>query len=201
MRNEDRERLQDAFARAAAAHIVIDVQKHYCAPENVNSVYRNHPVIREGLLAVPPLIADFVAGLRGRVAQGWVTQPGMEPVGYYGGDEKVGKRARTRAALFGQDFRRGDVLSHKGGFNAFENASLHRQLQRRGVDTLILSGVFADQCVMATAKGGRHMGYDVFVVEDLTARFRMTPDDFRHALTREGIVPVAARDVRALAAA
>ena len=47
--------------------------------------------------------------------------------------------------------------------NAFNKTELHQELQARGVDTLILTGFAASQCVTSTYRGALDLDYDAFI--------------------------------------
>jgi maleamate amidohydrolase len=53
--------------------------------------------------------------------------------------------------------------------DAFSNANLDAFLRTRGIDHLVLAGVFADRCVLYTAQGAMNRGYKVQVVQDAVA--------------------------------
>lgn len=56
----------------------------------------------------------------------------------------------------------------KPSFDAFERTDLDQSLKRKKITALLLSGVFLDVCVAETAKTAAGLGYDVFVIEDMT---------------------------------
>jgi nicotinamidase-related amidase len=56
-----------------------------------------------------------------------------------------------------------DIRIHKTYGNAFNKTSLHEQLQKLGVDTLILTGFAASQCVTSTYRGALDLDYDAFL--------------------------------------
>ena len=52
-----------------------------------------------------------------------------------------------------------DPRIHKTYGNAFNKTDLHRQLQALGVDTLLLTGFAASQCVLSTYRGALDLDY------------------------------------------
>jgi nicotinamidase-related amidase len=54
----------------------------------------------------------------------------------------------------------------KAGFSAFDNAGLAPFLGDRGIDTLILSGIETDVCVLSTALRAVDLGLRVILAED-----------------------------------
>jgi nicotinamidase-related amidase len=51
-------------------------------------------------------------------------------------------------------------------YSAFAGHKLHRHLQDRGTDTLLVTGSETDVCVLATVIGAVDHGYRVIVVTD-----------------------------------
>jgi len=53
---------------------------------------------------------------------------------------------------------------HKTYGNAFNKTDLHQQLQKLAVDTLIVTGFAATQCVISTTRGAQDLDYDAFIL-------------------------------------
>lgn len=58
------------------------------------------------------------------------------------------------------------LVFDKRVYSAFSNASLHRFLRSKNIDTLIITGAETDVCVLSTALAAVDFGYRVIVVED-----------------------------------
>ena len=56
-----------------------------------------------------------------------------------------------------------DLRVHKTYGNAFNKTKLHQQLQELGVDTLILTGFAASQCVLSTYRGATDLDYSPLI--------------------------------------
>lgn len=56
-----------------------------------------------------------------------------------------------------------DLRIHKTYGNAFNQTDLHQHLQGLGVDTLIMTGFAASQCVTSTYRGALDLDYDPFI--------------------------------------
>jgi nicotinamidase-related amidase len=66
-------------------------------------------------------------------------------------------------------------------YSAFLGTDLEGQLRRRGVATLVLTGLATDRCVSTTARQAANVGYTTYVVSDATASFdRLGPDGRWH---------------------
>lgn len=72
------------------------------------------------------------------------------------------------AETFGPVPRPGDPVVVKRGYDAFLGTTLERELRRRGVERLVLTGVFSDVCVDALARSAYQLGFELVVVEDGT---------------------------------
>lgn len=60
----------------------------------------------------------------------------------------------------------GDVLVEKQWASAFHRTGLHEQLQARGVDSLVVTGLTTSGCVRATVVDGLQYDYRVVVVKE-----------------------------------
>jgi biuret amidohydrolase len=59
-----------------------------------------------------------------------------------------------------------DIVVDKPGFSSFFDSDLHDQLQRRGVTALVITGVTANVCVLATLLAAVDHGYDCLTLVD-----------------------------------
>ncbi len=67
-------------------------------------------------------------------------------------------------------------------YSAFVGTDLEGELLRRGVATLVLTGLATDRCVSTTARLAANVGFATYVVSDATATFdRLGPGGRRHA--------------------
>ena len=60
----------------------------------------------------------------------------------------------------------GELVVQKRSANAFEGTDLHQQLQKIGVQTLVVAGLQSEQCVAATCRGALQLGYAVQLAAD-----------------------------------
>jgi len=62
-----------------------------------------------------------------------------------------------------------DIVVRKRRIGAFSTTDLHKQLQARGITTLILAGFSTSGVVLSTVRDAADKDYRLFVIEDLTA--------------------------------
>ena len=75
-----------------------------------------------------------------------------------------------------------DVVVTKRQWGAFYGTDLDLQLRRRGLKTLILTGIATNFAVESTARAAWEHGYDVVIAEDAVSG--LDDDDHHFALTR-----------------
>jgi nicotinamidase-related amidase len=59
-----------------------------------------------------------------------------------------------------------EVVIHKPFFSGFGNPALQDLLQRQGIDTLIVAGIYLHGCVRSTVLDAYERGYEVWVADD-----------------------------------
>lgn len=65
----------------------------------------------------------------------------------------------------------GDILVRKRQWGAFYGTDLDLQLRRRGVDTIVLTGIATNMGVESTARAAWEHGYSLIFAEDATTSF------------------------------
>jgi nicotinamidase-related amidase len=63
-------------------------------------------------------------------------------------------------------FQHGDILVTKRHWGAFAGTDLEQQLQTRGIDTVVLTGISTNAGVESTARQGTGLGFAFVLVED-----------------------------------
>jgi biuret amidohydrolase len=84
--------------------------------------------------------------------------------------------AICRAGTAGADYYRvrplsGDIQVEKPLFSSFAGTQLQEELQKRGVDTLVVVGFTTECCVDCTVRDAFHRNFNVFVVADGCAAY------------------------------
>jgi len=59
-----------------------------------------------------------------------------------------------------------DIVIHKTHGNAFEGTNLKAELDQRGIECLLVTGLVTNGCVRATCIGACELGYRVVLLED-----------------------------------
>lgn len=86
-------------------------------------------------------------------------------------------------------FQSGDILITKRHWGAFAGTGLEQELRRRGIDTVVLTGISTNAGVESTARQGTGLGFAFVIVEDACGA--RDADDHRHSF--EKIFPRLAR--------
>ncbi|MBU1363368.1 MAG: cysteine hydrolase [Gammaproteobacteria bacterium] len=142
------------LAAGKTAVIFIDYQNEY----------------RNGPLALPD---EPAASNAARQLRAWADRAGITVI-------HVLHRAPATAPIFAPDSAgaapiaglapgEGEAVIHKHLPSAFTGTGLLDELQRRGVETLIIAGYMTHNCVDSTARDAFHRGYRVGVVADASA--------------------------------
>jgi biuret amidohydrolase len=63
----------------------------------------------------------------------------------------------------------GEIVIDKPGYSAFAHTTLHQVLTKRGVQTLIMTGVTTEVCVSSTLRSAVDLGYRCITVSDACA--------------------------------
>ncbi|KAL7568042.1 hypothetical protein ACA910_020763 [Epithemia clementina (nom. ined.)] len=77
--------------------------------------------------------------------------------------------APTEEEYAGGWFYQGRHLDMFWNFDENGKSYLDEKLKAEGIDTVVISGLWTDECILATAFGAFSRGYDVVVVSDATA--------------------------------
>lgn len=86
--------------------------------------------------------------------------PGMQP---------LAEIAPTEQEVSDGWFYHGKHLDMFWNFDEHGRSYLDGKLKALGIDTIVVSGLWTDECILSTAYAGNSRGYDVVVVSDATA--------------------------------
>jgi len=94
----------------------------------------------------------------------------------------------------------GDVVIHKLHPNAFEGTNLREELEKRGIGTLVVTGLVTHGCVRATCLGAIDERYKVTLVSDGHSSYSKDApqliEKWNNELSRKGAEIVEALNVR-----
>lgn len=137
------------FAKSAAV-LVVDVQAEFCDPKGRFGNYETEHVARN----IQKLMPSF-------------RKAGLSAYAIY---FSRAARANTQDAGF-YHFKpqEGDTIIPKKKTSAFTNRKLKKHLQKNGKETVFVLGVNYNVCVCETAFAAKKRGFDVYVVDDLSA--------------------------------
>lgn len=84
----------------------------------------------------------------------------------------------------------GDYVITKRNWGAFYGTDLELQLRRRGIDTIVLTGISTNFGVESTARYAYELGFNIIFVEDATASFSEEAHNFpfKNIFPRIGII-------------
>lgn len=161
---------------AHAALVIVDLQNDFCAEGGyLERTRRADPTI--GIRVDENVcIADRIAGLAVVARSAGMPVVWLRSVydfAYLNEPAQV-KRGAEGCCLegtWGVDYFRirpasDDIVVDKHTFSGFHRTSLHEELQRRGVRTLVMTGVATNVCVDSTLREGFFLGYYIVVAED-----------------------------------
>jgi ureidoacrylate peracid hydrolase len=161
-------------ARRRSALLVVDLQNDYCAPDGCFHRLGLVDPARAG--QVGDVARRLVAGARVadapvffvRTVQGETVPETVRARNRAQGRAECVRPGSWGAEPFGPPSRTGEPVIVKHGYDAFLNTTLERDLRRRGIDRVVLTGVFTDVCVDALARTAYQLGFEVAVVREGT---------------------------------
>ena len=192
----DRPHIFASVDPARTAHVVVDLQNGFMSPGAPVEV----PTARE-IVPNVNMISDQVRRAGGLNVFLRYTYDEAErfkwPAFYkaYSTPENTAmmKAAFTRGAdhhglWAGLDVKPGDLIVDKTRFSGFiaGTCDLHDLLQRRGIDTLIITGTVTNCCCESTARDAMQMDYKIIFVSDGNAAFT----DAEHNATLSSMVAI-----------
>ncbi|MFJ5921344.1 cysteine hydrolase family protein [Kitasatospora sp. NPDC092948] len=168
----------------ATALVVVDLQNDFCAgpvaaarfpgdPERLARVAEHTAtaVDRARALGVDVLFVRFL-GDEAHQGPAWQRR-----------DAALGKRPKCLEGSWGAEFhaavpRPGEaVFTKRACFDAFLDPEFEPHLRARGIQHLVLAGLFADVCVDSTARTAFQRGFHLTVLRDCTAALHLTDQD------------------------
>ena len=168
--------LFDRLEAKRTALLVIDMQNAFVAP--------GAPVEVPAARAIVAPINRLAAALRKRgVPVIWVMHEnqkgGRDWAGFFDAFVAPGRREQAAAALEAGsplhalwpelDAAPGDLRVAKNRYSAFIKNDFQRNLERRGIDTLLIAGTKTNVCCESTARDAMMLDFKVVLLSDCTA--------------------------------
>ena len=179
--------LREMLTALRSALIIVDVQNEFCHPEgsfakkglDVSAVTGIIPklqyLIDAAHAAKRPVI--FIRNVEDKStdAEAWVMRPD--------GDENTPNENVTRRGTWGAEIYRlkpdeRDIVIEKHRFSAFHNTRLDTVLRSLGIQTVVITGLSTNVCVMNTAFSAVMYGYHVVLAQDACAAWSKPAHDF-----------------------
>jgi nicotinamidase-related amidase len=91
-----------------------------------------------------------------------------------------------------KELAQSNAVFDKSGYSAFENPRFLERLRALGADTLILSGLETDVCVLSTALGAIDQGFFVVLATDALTSFDLAA----HRMVLDALMPRFAPQIR-----
>jgi len=197
------ERVLEAFARPATpgwsagarrkaeALVVIDLQNDFAAPDG--GFHRRGLIDCARTGAVASTVAELARRARARgvpvvfvrtlADDGRLSRPLAKRRKAEGRDDCT-RPGSWGAGWYGVEPQSGELVVTKAGYDPFLGTTLERELRARGVDRLVLAGLFSDVCVDAAARTACQLGFEVAVVPEGTLALERDDSDCLAFMTR-----------------
>lgn len=169
--------VEEQVRPAHAALVIVDLQNDFCAEDGFLNRARaasgGPPVRANDNVRVADNIDVLAAGARtaGMLAVWLRSIYDFKYLAPAHIAKRDGREGLCMEGTWGADFfrvkpRPEDLVVTKHTFSGFHDTDLHRELQSRGVRTLIMTGVATNVCVDSTLREGFFLGYYIVVAED-----------------------------------
>jgi ureidoacrylate peracid hydrolase len=169
------------IAPQRTALVIVDMQIDFASPGGAMGVAGADLSAVPAALGAARRLADAARAAGAPVVfVGLITAPEDDSAAWaerlrrLGGDPEAATlcRAGTRGAAFaGPIPLAGERVVAKLRYSGFFRTDLDAQLQRLGVDTLVVAGLTTECCVDATARDAYQLDYHVFVARDACAAY------------------------------
>jgi nicotinamidase/pyrazinamidase len=147
------------------AIIVVDMLK-----DNLKEGSR-HPIVAEGRAIVPNLQRLLEEGRKKGFPVIFACDSFLKDDFIFRGKMKVHSLRGTKGAEVTDDLRPGaeDIILPKRRFSAFYKTDLDQTLRMLGIDTIVVTGITTEVCVLMTCMDGLCNDFCVILLEDCSA--------------------------------
>ncbi|MFJ8043219.1 cysteine hydrolase family protein [Kitasatospora sp. NPDC096147] len=173
------------------ALVVIDLQNDFCAGPVAAARYPGDPA---RLATTAERCARAVDAARRAGTEvtfvRFLGDPAHQGPAWRRRDAALGKQPKCVEGTPGADFHAvrplpGEAVFTKlACFDAFLDPEFEPHLRRRGIEHLVLAGLFTDVCVDSTARTAFQRGFHLTVLRDCTAALHLSDDDILGFMAR-----------------
>ena len=172
-------KLRLQFNPSTTAVLVIDMQNDFCAPDGF---YVRHGSDVSAFNAITGNVSSLIKRARAAGAEvafarlnyslprGSMDQRhNLMPRGWPSLGKRLQSGTRGVEVIDELEPHADDIIVDKSGYSAFEGTALAEKLRAKSVKTVVLTGLVAYACVLATAFSAFDKDFDVVFVEDAVA--------------------------------
>lgn len=176
---------------AGTALVVVDLQNDFCAGEVAAARFPGDPALlaRAAANSVRAVELARAAGVEVLFVR-FLGDPAHQGPAWRRRDARLGKRPKCLegswgAELYGVRPRPDEpVFTKHACFDAFQDPELEPHLRRRGIQHLVLAGLFTDVCVDSTARTAFQRGFHLTVLRDCTTSLHLADADILRFMSR-----------------
>ncbi|OKJ09070.1 hypothetical protein AMK19_16740 [Kitasatospora sp. CB01950] len=173
------------------ALVVVDLQNDFCAGPVAAARFPGDPARLARVAARTATAVDRARALGVEVLfVRFLGDVALQGPAWRRRDAALGKRPKCLEGSWGAEFhaavpRPGEaVFTKQACFDAFLDPAFEPHLRARGIQHLVLTGLFADVCVDSTARTAFQRGFHLTVLRDCTAALHLTDQDVLRFMAR-----------------
>ncbi|GLW67759.1 hypothetical protein Kpho02_00580 [Kitasatospora phosalacinea] len=178
-------------ADGRSALVVVDLQNDFCAGEVAAARFPGDPALlaRAAANSVRAVEAAREAGTEVLFVR-FLGDPVHQGPAWRRRDALLGKRPKCLEGSWGAGFHgvrprpEEAVFTKRACFDAFQDPDFEPHLRRRGIERLVLAGLFTDVCVDSTARTAFQRGFHLTVLRDCTTALHLADADILRFMAR-----------------
>ncbi|MFC8718671.1 cysteine hydrolase family protein [Kitasatospora sp. NPDC057198] len=170
---------------------MVDLQNDFCAGEVAAARFPGDPELlaRAAASSVRAVESAREAGVEVLFVR-FLGDPAHQGPAWRRRDARLGKRPKCLEGSWGAEFHgvrprpEEAVFTKRACFDAFQDPDFEPHLRRRGVERLVLAGLFTDVCVDSTARTAFQRGFHLTVLRDCTTALHLADADILRFMAR-----------------
>ncbi|MFJ5229381.1 cysteine hydrolase family protein [Kitasatospora sp. NPDC088391] len=175
----------------STALVVVDLQNDFCVGDVAAARFPGEPALLALAAANCARAVDLARGSGVEVLfVRFLGDPAHQGPAWQWRDAVLGKRPKCLEGSWGAEFHavrprpEEAVFTKRACFDAFQDPEFEPHLHRRGIDHLVLAGLFTDVCVDSTARTAFQRGLHLTVLRDCTAALHLADADILRFMAR-----------------